>query len=363
MISFLDLKLVNAQCQLELDQAYKKVIASGRYILGEELIAFEREFSDYCGTKHCIGVGNGLEALKLILRAYGIGDGDEVIVPANTYIATWLAVTYVGATIVPIEPEFVTYNIDPLLIESAITSKTKAIIPVHLYGQPCDMYPIMQLAKKYNLFVIEDAAQAHGADYNGVRAGALGHATGFSFYPTKNLGALGDAGAVTTNDDFLADRIRILRNYGSKKQYYNEIPGENSRLDEMQAAFLRVKLKYLDQWNRLRQQQASMYLDGLAGLSELVMPQHLNQTSAVWHQFVIRHKNREWLRESLIERGVQTLIHYPVPPHKQSAYSDLSFSTLPISEEIHRQVLSLPIGSHLSSEQIEKVIFILKDLV
>ncbi len=363
MISFLDLKNVNAQCQLELNQAYDRVIASGWYILGEELAAFEREFSEYCGTKHCIGVGNGLEALKLILKAYGIGSGDEVIVPANTYIATWLAITYVGATIVPVEPEITTYNLNPDLIESAITSKTKAIMPVHLYGQPCDMSPILQLAEKYNLYVIEDAAQAHGAKYNGVMAGALGHAAGFSFYPSKNLGALGDAGAVTTNDDLLADRIRALRNYGSKRQYYNDVPGENSRLDEIQAAFLRVKLKYLQQWNIIRNQQAIMYIDSLIEFTDIVMPQYLKQTSPVWHQFVIRHVERDKLREDLSDHGIQTLIHYPIPPHKQNAYSDFNSLKFPISEKIHKQVLSLPIGPHLSNKDIDKVILVLKDLV
>jgi dTDP-4-amino-4,6-dideoxygalactose transaminase len=331
---------------------------SGWYILGEEVEAFEREFADYCGAKYCIGVGNGLEALHLILRAYDVGPGDQVIVPANTYIATWLAVSYAGATPVPLEPDEKTYNIDPTRIEAAITKRTKAILPVHLYGQPADMDPIIHIAKKYNLKVIEDAAQAHGAMHKGKKVGGLGDAAGFSFYPGKNLGAFGDAGAVTTNNSESAERIRVLRNYGSRIKYYNETKGFNSRLDPLQAAFLRVKLKSLEEWNRRRTVVAQHYLSNLGGVEGLILPSVPEWAQPVWHLFVVRHARRDALMKCLTEQKIGTLIHYPVPPHLSQAYSDLNQKTgyFPITERIADSVLSLPIGPHLNDDGIRRVI-------
>ena len=355
-VPFLDLKAAYLELQHELDSAYQRVMNSGWYLLGEELVTFEQEFAQYCGVKYCIGVGNGLEALELTLRAYDIGHGDEVIIPANTYIATWLAISNVGANVVPVEPDIKTYNIDPNLIERAITSKTKAIIPVHLYGQSADMQKIMQLAKKYNLNVIEDAAQAHGAEYNGVKTGALGDAAGFSFYPGKNLGAFGDAGAVTTNDANLAAKIRILRNYGSGRKYINEVQGKNSRLDEIQAAVLRVKLKYLDEWNERRELIAKKYLAQLQSCKNIVLPCVLDGCQPVWHLFVIRSQNRDQLQEKLSKQGVQTLIHYPIPPHKQAAYKNMNDLSFSVSEKIHNEVLSLPIGPHLQDKEMETIV-------
>src|SRR5262245_46017336 len=281
-VPFLDLKDTYLEIKDELDAAYQRVMNSGWYILGEEVTAFEKEFAEYCGARHCVGVGNGLEALQLILRAMGIGPGDEVIVPANTYIATWLAVSNAGATVVPVEPDERTFNLDPELIKAAITPKTKAILPVHLYGQPADMDPINEIARRRGLRVIEDAAQAHGACYRNRRAGSLGDAAGWSFYPTKNLGAYGDAGAVTTDDDALADRVRLLRNYGSVSKYYNEEKGINSRLDELQAAFLRVRLKYLAEWNRRRGRIAARYLEELRE-TDLILPAVCEGAEPVWH--------------------------------------------------------------------------------
>jgi dTDP-4-amino-4,6-dideoxygalactose transaminase len=321
---------------------------SGWYILGHEVEAFEREFALYCNVKHCISVGNGLDALHLILRALNIGPGDEVIVPANTYIATWLAVSYAGATPVPVEPDQRTYNINPELIEPVITSRTKAILPVHLYGQPADMDIINGIASRYNLKVIEDAAQAHGARYKGIRVGGIGHAAGFSFYPSKNLGAFGDGGAVVTNDDEIAIKVRLLRNYGSQKKYYNEIKGFNSRLDEIQAAFLRVKLKKLDEWNERRSRIAILYLDVLKNIKGLILPYTPEWAAHVWHLFVVRSKKRNLLQEKLSQLGVQTLIHYPVPPHLSSAYRDIQFGVLLTTENIARTVISLPMGPHIS---------------
>jgi dTDP-4-amino-4,6-dideoxygalactose transaminase len=335
---------------------------SNCYILGEEVANFEREFAEYCDVGHCVGVGNGLDAIHLILRAYAIGDGDEVIVPANTYIATWLAVSYAGATPVPVEPLEQTYNIDPDRIEAAITPKTKAIIAVHLYGQPADMDSINLMAKKHGLRVIEDAAQAHGALYKGRRAGVLGDAAAWSFYPGKNLGAFGDAGAVTTGDPAVAERLRSLRNYGSSVKYYNELKGFNSRLDPLQAAFLRVKLRHLDEWNHLRQKIAARYHEGLKGLSDLTLPFKPEWCHPVWHLFVVRHPFRARLQEYLTQAGVDTLIHYPIPPHMQKAYKELGFpeGAFPITESIHREVLSLPIGPSLLNEECARIINILK---
>jgi dTDP-4-amino-4,6-dideoxygalactose transaminase len=336
-------------------------MSSGWYLIGSELENFEQEFATYCDTKYCAGVGNGLQALELILKAYDIGDGDEVIVPSNTYIATWLAVSYVGAKVVPVEPDLRTYNIDPASIENKITSKTKAIISVHLYGQTCDMDPIMEIAKKHNLVVIEDAAQAQGARYKGRKAGGLGNAAGFSFYPGKNLGAFGDAGAITTNDKVIADKVKVLRNYGSQKKYFNEVKGINSRLDELQAAFLRVKLKKLDEWNDRRKKIANNYLEALKNITDINLPFVPTWVEPIWHLFVIRHENRGLLQETLNARNIQTLIHYPLSPHKQQAYSDMNGLNFSISEKIHREVLSLPIGPHVSVEDVRNVILAVSD--
>lgn len=357
-IPFLDLKSPYLELKEQLDSAYQSVMESGWYILGEEVNSFEAEFADYCGVKHCIGVGNGLEALHLILRACGIRPGDEVIVPANTYIATWLAVSYAGATPVPIEPHPGTYNMDPDKVESAITARTKALLPVHLYGQPADMDPILEIGVRYGLKVIEDAAQAHGAILNGRKAGALGHAAGWSFYPGKNLGAFGDAGAVTTNDSDLADRIRLLRNYGSRTKYANEVKGFNSRLDPLQAAFLRVKLNYLDSWNARRKKLAQNYLEHLKMLPGIILPKSHPGSDPSWHLFVIRHNQRDKLQAFLVEKQIGTLIHYPTPPHLSEAYLEMGLrrGSFPITEELSSSVLSLPMGPHLSESHQEIII-------
>ncbi|NHQ88663.1 DegT/DnrJ/EryC1/StrS family aminotransferase [Iodobacter sp. HSC-16F04] len=354
-IPFLDLKSINALHRAELIQAFERVLDSGRYILGEELNLFEKSFASYCETKHCAGVSNGLDALHLILRAYGIGAGDEVIVPSNTYIATWLAVTYAGAVPVPVEPLESTYNLDPALIEAAITPRTKAIIAAHLYGQPADMDAIMAVANQYNLKVIEDAAQAHGALYKGRKVGGLGHAAGFSFYPGKNLGALGDAGAVTSNDDLLTENVRMLLNYGSKVKYYNEEQGFNCRLDELQAALLSVKLPHLDAETQQRCRIAQQYTEGLQGLP-LHLPSVPEGVSPVWHLYVLRSAKRDELQNKLAERGIATLIHYPVAPHQQGAYKSFNQLSLPVAEKIHQQVLSLPISPVMSQSDAEQVI-------
>lgn len=356
-IPFLNLKAPYQELKNELDAAYQCVMESGWYIMGKELDAFEREFAGYCGARYCIGVGNGLEALHLILRAYGIGEGDEVIVPSNTYIATWLAVSYAGAKPVPVEPAEHTYNLDPEKVEAAITSKTRAILPVHLYGLLADIDPLLALAEKYDLKVIEDAAQAQGALYKGRMSGNLGHAAGTSFYPGKNLGAMGDAGAVVTNDEKLAEKVRTLRNYGSKIKYYNDTKGYNSRLDEMQAAFLRVKLNHLDEWNTRRSKVASVYLNSLAGLPDLILPSVLDSTQPIWHIFPVRHPLRDDLQKYLKNEGIDTLIHYPVPPHLAGAYADLNMpkETFPIAEKIASSELSLPMGPHLSLDDAEYV--------
>ncbi len=357
-VPFLDMKTPYLELQAELDTAYRRVMQSGWYILGEEVEAFEREFAAYCGVKHCVGVGNGLEALHLILRAYSIGEGDEVIVPANTYIATWLAISYCGALPVPVEPDERTYNLDPELIERAITPRTRAIMPVHLYGQPADMDPIREVARRHGLKVIEDAAQAHGALYKGKKAGALADAAGWSFYPGKNLGALGDAGAVTTDDGNLADRVRVLRNYGSRVKYYNEVKGYNSRLDPLQAAFLRAKLPFIEEWNLRRKSIVAVYQAKLAGVEGLVLPPVPEGIEPSWHLFVVRHPHRDALQKHLTEAGVGTLIHYPVPPHLSEAYAEMGCrpGAFPITERIAQTVLSLPMGPHLQAEQMQHVI-------
>jgi dTDP-4-amino-4,6-dideoxygalactose transaminase len=356
-VPFLDFVGPYEELKAELDEAYVRFMRSGWYILGREVEAFEEEFAAYCGVQHCVGVGNGLEALHLILRGYGIGAGDEVIVPSNTYIATWLAVSYAGATPVPVEPDPQTFNIDPARIEAAVTARTKAIMPVHLYGQPADMDPIMEFAMKRGLKVIEDNAQAHGARYKGRRTGSLGDAAGNSFYPGKNLGALGDAGAVTTNDAALADRVRTLRNYGSRKKYYNDHKGYNSRLDELQAAFLRVKLKRLDEWNGRRRAIATRYQSELPR-SGLGVPTAPSWSEPVWHLFVVRHKERDRLQQNLNQGGIGTLIHYPVPPHLSGAYADMGMAegSFPIAEAVAATVLSLPIGPHLTPAQAAAVV-------
>lgn len=357
-VPFLDLCSVHRACAPELDAAYQRVLKSGWFILGKELEAFEADFALYCGAEVCVGVGNGLDALHLILRAMGIGPGDEVIVPANTFIATWLAVSYAGAKPVPVEPDEKTYNIDPGRIEAAITVRTKAIMPVHLYGQPADMDTINDLAEGHGLKVIEDAAQAHGARYKGRPVGSLGHAAAFSFYPGKNLGAIGDAGAVVTNDPALADKVRVLRNYGSRRKYYNEVKGFNSRLDELQAALLRVKLAKLDKWNGQRRQIAAEYCSGLRQVKDLVLPYVPDWAEPVWHLYVVRYRKRDALQQHLQAAGVSTLIHYPIPPHLSPAHSDLGYGpgALPITERLANEVLSIPIGPHLTEEQVGAVI-------
>ena len=327
-------------------------------ILGEECRAFEQEFAAYCGVKHCVGVGNGLEALHLVLRAWGIGPGDEVIVPSNTYIATWLAVTYTGAIIVPVEPDIQTYNLDPALLEAAITPRTKVIIPVHLYGRVADMSFISRMAQKHGIKVLEDAAQAHGADHMGKKAGALGDAAGFSFYPGKNLGALGDGGAITTNDSELDAKLRTLRNYGSQLKYHNEMIGFNSRLDELQAAFLRTKLPLLDADNKHRAAIAEVYQGALSRIDGLTLPCISENGNSAWHLYTIRHPQRDRLVEHLTKHGIATMIHYPIPPHLQPAYSSLGKKEgdFPIAELIHSEILSLPIGPTMSFEQVERVV-------
>ena len=356
-IPFLDLAATHALIERDILDALQRVVRAGQFILGPEVEAFEREFAAYCGAEHCIGVGNGLDALFLILRASGIGSGDEVLVPANTFIATWLAVSHAGATPVPVEPLETSYNIDPAAIEQAITSRTRAIIPVHLYGQPADMDAVKKIAARHGLLVIEDAAQAHGAGYKGNRAGSLGGAAAFSFYPGKNLGALGDGGAVVTSDAELARRIRQLRNYGSEIKYDHQLAGFNSRLDELQAAVLRVKLRHLDDWNARRRSAAAYYLSHLLP-ARIGLPAVPHFADPVWHLFVIRSERRDALRGALAAKSIETGIHYPVPPHMQPAYAHLAMpaGSLPIGERLHAQVLSLPIGPTITQEQLTRVV-------
>jgi dTDP-4-amino-4,6-dideoxygalactose transaminase len=351
-IPFLDLRAAYLELKQDLDLAYEQVMDSGWYILGDEVDSFEKDFAQYCGAKYCIAVGNGLEALHLILRGFDIGNGDEVIVPANTYIASWLAVSYAGAKPVPVEPFIGTYNINPDLIRQAITIKTKAIMVVHLYGQPVDMQPIWEIANEYGLKIIEDSAQTHGGTCDGIKSGALGHAAGFSFYPGKNLGAFGDAGAIVTNDHRLYERVKILRNYGSEKKYFNQEKGFNSRLDPLQAAFLKVKLRYLDEWNSRRENLAKIYAENLAASKMITLPVIPSNISPKWHIFAVRCSKRDELQKYLASKGIGTLIHYPIPPHLSGAYQDLNYRAgdFPISEEIARTILSLPIGPHLQTE-------------
>lgn len=364
MIPFLDLHAGYVELQTDIDAAIARVLESGMYILGEEVRAFEQEYATYCGCKHAVAVANGLDALHLALRAMDVGEGDEVIVPSNTYIATWLAVSQCGATPVPVEPDPDTHNLDVACIEVAITARTKVILPVHLYGQPADMDPILTLAKKHGLRVLEDGAQAHGACYKGQRIGGHGDAVTWSFYPGKNLGALGDAGAITTNDDALADQLRVLRNYGSRVKYVNEVQGWNSRLDPLQAAALRVKLAHLDAWNVRRRVIAGRYLEELQDCA-VVLPKVPQWAEPAWHQFVLRLQERNGVQARLDNAGVSTLIHYPIPPHKQAAYAAMAFSAdaFPIANELADQVLSLPIGPHQSDEQTSEIIRAIRDCV
>jgi dTDP-4-amino-4,6-dideoxygalactose transaminase len=355
MIKFLDLLEMNNLYRPEIDHAVKRVIDSGWYLLGKECEAFEKEFAAYCEVKHCIGVANGLDALTLIIKAYGLGPEDEIIVPANTYIASILAISQNGGIPVLVEPDTQTYNINPDLIEQSITPKTKAILVVHLYGQVVKMERIWDLAKKYNLKVIEDSAQAHGAIYQERRTGNLGDASGFSFYPGKNLGCLGDGGAVTTNDDVLAEKLTALRNYGSHKKYCNVYRGVNSRLDEIQAAILRVKLGGLDRDNQRRRDIAKTYRAKITN-PKIVLPSSLSETGHVWHLFVIRCADRDGLQQYLAAHDIQTLIHYPSPPHKQPAYREWNSFSFPVTEQIHREVLSLPISPVVTDEEVKRVV-------
>jgi dTDP-3-amino-3,4,6-trideoxy-alpha-D-glucose transaminase len=363
-IPFLDLGAAYAELRQELDAATRGVMASSQFILGPDVSAFEEEFAAYCDTRHAIGVGSGLDALRLILLGYGISHGDEVVVPSNTFIATWLAVTQAGATPVPVEPDPVTHNISADAVETVLTASTKAIMPVHLYGHPADMDAIVTLGRKRGIPVIEDAAQAQGARYRGRRAGGLGDAAGFSFYPGKNLGAMGDAGAVTTNDNGLAERVRMLRNYGSKVKYHHDVPGMNSRLDSIQAAVLRVKLRHLDEWNERRRGLAARYIDGFGGVEGLVLPAPAEWAEPVWHLFVVRSPQRDILQGRLSEAGVDTIIHYPIPPHRTGAYaSGFAGVRLPVAERLADEVLSLPMGPHLSAEEADAVVAATRDAV
>ena len=356
-IPFLDVGAAYKELKPEIDAAIARVLDSGWYILGPEVETFEAEYAAYCEVKHAIGVANGLDALHLALLAMGVGPGDEVIVPSNTYIATWLAVSQCCATPIPVEPVEGTYNINEERIEESITSRTKVILPVHLYGQPANLDPILDVAKKNGLKVLEDGAQAHGARYKGKRIGGHGDAVAWSFYPGKNLGALGDGGAVTTNDPELKERITLLRNYGSRVKYVNEVQGYNSRLDPIQASVLRVKLKHLDKWNARRAEVADRYQTALAETG-LALPTVLNWATPVWHLYVVRTSHRDALQHQLTERGIGSLIHYPIPPHLQQAYTSLGYKQqdFPLAEAMAAELLSLPIGPQFNLEDQERVI-------
>ena len=359
-VKFLDLHAAYAELQPDIDAAVERVLRSGYYIGGPEVAAFEHEFADYCGAAQCVGVGNGLDALHLGLRAMDVGPGDEVIVASNTYIATWLAVTIVGATPVPVEPDPATHNLDPARVAAAITDATRVILPTHLYGQPADLDPLLELARAHGLRLLEDGAQAHGARYKGKRLGGHGDLVAWSFYPGKNLGALGDGGAVTTNDPALAERVRVLGNYGSRVKYVNDVQGVNSRLDPLQAAILSVKLRHLDDWNARRARIAARYSAGLAE-SGLALPLVPDWAQPAWHLFVVGATDREALAAALGTAAIETLVHYPIPPHLQAAYAELAIArgSLPIAERLADEVLSLPISPHHSDEQIDAVIAVL----
>ncbi len=360
MIKFLDLYKINERYRKEIDERIKNVLNSGRYILGEQNKIFEQNFANYCGVKHCISCANGLDALNLIIRGYGFGAGDEIIVPANTYIASILAISENNCTPVLVEPDIKTYNINPDLIEEKITDKTKAILIVHLYGQAVQMEKILKIAKKYNLKVIEDSAQAHGAMYDGKRTGSLGDASGFSFYPGKNLGCMGDGGCVTTNDDELAKRVRAIANYGSDYKYHHIFKGVNSRLDEIQAGILDVKLKYLDEDNEKRRKIAKFYCENIKN-PKIILPETYDEKAHVWHVFPIRTKNRKLLQEYLENNGIQTNIHYPTAPHKQEAYKEFSNLNLPVTEEIHNTIISIPMSPVMTESEIKKVTEVLNN--
>ena len=360
-VPFLDVAAANRELEGEIQEALRRVVASGRFVLGREVEAFETEWAAFVGTAGAVGVGNGLDALSLALRAMGVGPGDEVIVPGHTFVATWLAVSAAGARPVPVDIDPATYTLDPDRIEAAITERTRVVIPVHLYGQTASMDEIVAIARRHGLRILEDAAQAHGARYRGRRAGSLGDAAAWSFYPSKNLGALGDAGAVTSDDAELLRRVRLLSNYGSHERYRHEVAGVNSRLDEIQAAILRVKLARLDEWNARRAAVAAAYLDGLRETA-LVLPQTAPHRDHVWHIFAVRARNREGLRRALAGAGIETLVHYPTPPHLQSAFAELRIAdgSLPVSETIGREEVSLPLGPHLSPEQVARTIAIVR---
>lgn len=355
-IPFLDLGAAYQELREEIDAAIASVAKSGWYIGGPVVATFEADFARYCDASHCIGTGNGLDALYLILRALEIGPGDEVIVASNTFIATLLAVSMVGATPVLVEPDPKTHNLDADRVQAAITPRTRAIMPTHLYGQPADLGPLLEIARARSLRLVEDAAQAHGAKYNGRRIGAHGDAVAWSFYPGKNLGALGDAGAITTSDPLLAEKVRVLGNYGSRRKYVNDVRGVNSRLDPLQAAVLSVKLAHLDDWNARRAKIAAKYLSSIGG-GRVTLPQVPDWADPAWHLFVVKTDDRAGLEQALAQEGIQTLVHYPIPPHRQQAYADLGIpqGSLPIAERLADQVLSLPIGPHLGAEQADRV--------
>ena len=356
-VPFVSFKPLEKELDADLRAAFERVYQRSWYIEGQEDEAFEKAFAAYCGTEHCVGCGNGLDALMLVLKALGVGEGDEVLVPSNTYIATALAVTYTGATPVFVEPDIRTYDLDPARLEAALTPKTKAVMPVHLYGQPCDMDPIMAFARAHGLFVVEDCAQAHGATYHGQRIGTFGDAAGFSFYPGKNLGALGDAGAVVTNNRDLAEKVRALGNYGSDYKYHHVYQGNNSRLDELQAAFLVAKLPHLDRMNQERRRIAARYLDEIHN-SQLTLPYILPGTEPVWHIFAVRCRKRDELVAYLADKGIATNKHYPIPMHLQGAYASLGIpkGTLPIAEEISATQLSLPMFYGMTEDEVSHVV-------
>lgn len=355
MIKFLDLEKINNRYRNEIDTRIKNILDKGWYLQGDENKSFTKNFANFCDTKFALGVANGLDALNLIIKAYGFCNGDEIVVPANTYIATILAISENGCTPILVEPDIKTYNINPELIEEKITDKTKAIMVVHLYGQAVQMDKILELAKKYNLKIIEDSAQAHGAYYKGKRVGNLGDASGFSFYPGKNLGCMGDGGAVTTNDEELFEKIKALANYGSDRKYHHIYKGINSRLDEIQAAILDVKLKYLESDNARRREISKYYRENIKN-QKIILPETYDEKSHVWHIFAIRTENRDDFQKYLTEKEIQTIIHYPTPPHKQGAYKEWNDLSLPITEEIHRTIISLPISPVMTNDEIEKVV-------
>lgn len=355
MIKFLDLQKINNRFRSEIDERIKKILDKGWYLQGEENETFTNNFARYCGVKYCIGVANGLDALNLIIKGYGFSNGDEIIVPANTYIATILAITQNNCTPVLVEPDINTYNINPDLIEEKITDKTKAIMVVHLYGQAVEMEKIWAIAKKYNLKIIEDSAQAHGAFYKDKRVGNLGDASAFSFYPGKNLGCIGDGGCITTNDEELYNKIKAIANYGSDRKYHHIYKGVNSRLDEIQAAVLDVKLKYLDEDNNKRKEIAKYYIENIKN-ENIILPKTYNINSHVYHVFVVRTKNRDDFQKYLTDNDIQTIIHYPTPPHKQEAYKEWNNLSLPITEEIHKTIISIPMSPVLTKEEVDKVI-------